>query len=49
METLGTVFQPKLKINKPNEKYEQETDRATDQVIRIIEPKLQNTELYTLS
>ena len=34
-------IQPKLKINQPGDKYEQEADRVADQVMRMPEPILQ--------
>lgn len=33
------VIQPKLTIDQPNDKYEQEADRVADQVMRMPEPK----------
>ncbi len=38
----GTL-QAKLRIGKPNDKYEQEADRVADQVTRMPEPKIQPT------
>jgi hypothetical protein len=35
------TLQPKLKIGRPNDKYEQEADRVADKVMRMPEPKLQ--------
>jgi hypothetical protein len=32
------LVQTKLKIGRPNDKYEQEVDRVADQVMRILEP-----------
>jgi hypothetical protein len=35
------TFQPKLKIGRPNDKYEQEADRVADEVMRMPDPRLQ--------
>ncbi len=35
----NSFIQPKLKINQPNDKYEQEADRVADRVMRMPEPK----------
>jgi hypothetical protein len=35
----SNIIQAKLKIGQPNDKYEQEADRITDQVMRMAEPK----------
>ncbi len=35
------IFQAKLTIGQPNDKYEQEADRVADQVMRMPEPKVQ--------
>lgn len=37
----GGTIQPKLKINPPGDKYEQEADRVADQVMRMPEPQVQ--------
>jgi uncharacterized protein DUF4157 len=34
---------PKLRVGQPNDKYEQEADRVADQVMRMPEPKTQQT------
>ncbi|EMI21999.1 hypothetical protein RMSM_01076 [Rhodopirellula maiorica SM1] len=36
-----SIIQPKLTINTPGDKYEQEADRVAEQVMRMPEPKLQ--------
>lgn len=36
----STTLQPKLKINSPNDKFEQEADRVADRVMRMPVPKL---------
>ncbi len=38
----GTL-QAKLRIGKPNDKYEQEADRVADKVMRMPEPAIQPT------
>ena len=35
------LLQPKLAINQPNDRYEQEADRVAEQVMRMPEPRLQ--------
>jgi hypothetical protein len=37
----GDIIQAKLKIGQPNDKYEQEADRAADQVMSMPEPGMQ--------
>jgi hypothetical protein len=37
--TNGGEIQPKLTIGQPNDKYEQEADRATERVMRILNPQ----------
>ena len=37
----STLIQPKLTVNQPGDKYEQEADRVADQVMRMPEPGLQ--------
>jgi len=37
----GPTLQPKLTIGQPNDKYEQEADRVTDEVMRMPEPGVQ--------
>jgi len=39
----GVGIQAKLRIGKPNDKYEQEADRVADQVMRMPEPAIQPT------
>ncbi len=36
-------IQPKLKIGKPNDKYEQEADRVAEHIIEMPEPAIQPT------
>ena len=38
------TLQPKLKIGRPNDKYEQEADRVADEVMRMPDPRLQRQE-----
>lgn len=38
--TTGTI-QPKLRIGRPNDIYEQEADRVADEVMRMPEPTIQ--------
>jgi hypothetical protein len=40
----GGNVQAKLKVNAPNDKYEQETDRVAEQVMRMPEPQVQRQE-----
>jgi hypothetical protein len=37
----ASLFQTKLKINEPGDRYEQEADRIADRVMRMPEPKIQ--------
>ncbi len=37
------IIQAKLKIGQPNDKYEQEADRISEQVMRMPEPEIQRT------
>lgn len=41
LRSAPPMVQPKLTINEPGDKYEQEADRVADQVMRMPEPKLQ--------
>jgi hypothetical protein len=41
----STVVQAKLTIGQPNDKYEQEADRITDEVMRMPEPLVQRTDV----
>jgi hypothetical protein len=41
---IANILQPKLKINQPGDKYEQEADRIADMVMRMPEPQLRNKE-----
>ncbi len=40
-DTNGQLLQPKLTINTPGDKYEQEADRVADMVMRMPEPQVQ--------
>ena len=42
----GDIIQAKLKISQPNDKYEQEADRAADQVMSMPEPGMQKKSTY---
>jgi len=35
------LLQPKLTINQPNDRYEQEADRVADMIMRMPEPSIQ--------
>ncbi len=39
--TVQNTFQPKLKINQPGDKYEQEADRIANQIMRMSTPQVQ--------
>jgi hypothetical protein len=39
--SLSSLFQPKLTIGQPDDKYEQEADRVAEQVTHMSEPSVQ--------